>query len=153
MTIRNATINDLQGILGLVHQLAEYEKSAEQVSATIDDYIRGYNDQVFEALIAVDDQDRVVGTSIFYLTWSTWKGRMLYLEDFVVDQKMRQSGIGQLLFNATIDRAREMGCRLIKWQVLEWNTPALRFYAKNNAVIEKDWWNGKLVLGPADNCY
>jgi GNAT superfamily N-acetyltransferase len=71
---------------------------------------------------------------------------MLYLEDFVINQNFRRYGLGQKLFDAFIMRAKELNCTLVKWQVLDWNIPALKFYEKNHAVIEKEWWNGKLIL-------
>ena len=51
-----------------------------------------------------------------------------------------------MLFDAVLEEGRRRGCRLVKWQVLDWNTPALDFYRKNKAVIETDWWNGKIVF-------
>jgi GNAT superfamily N-acetyltransferase len=87
-----------------------------------------------------------VGMTVFYRTFSTWKGVTLYLEDFYVTPEYRQHGIGQQLFDAFVDTARQMGCRQTKWQVLDWNEPALRFYEKNGAVIEKEWWNGKIYF-------
>ncbi|NND35136.1 MAG: GNAT family N-acetyltransferase [Saprospiraceae bacterium] len=146
MTIRKAKTKDLPGILRLVHELAEYELAADQVTATIDDYQKAFQDNVFDALVAVDKDGKITGTCIFCITWSTWKGKMLYLEDFVVDRHLRQSGIGQKLFDATINHAKKLHCALIKWQVLDWNRPALKFYEKNKAVIEKEWWNGKIYL-------
>ena len=80
------------------------------------------------------------------MTYSTWKGRMFYLEDFVVLEAYRRLGLGQMLFDAFLQEAKDQQCRLVKWQVLDWNEPALRFYRKNNAVIEKEWWNGKIFL-------
>jgi len=84
--------------------------------------------------------------TLYYMTFSTWKGKMLYLEDFVIKKGFRRLGIGQLLFDAFLETAREKGCKLTKWQVLDWNETALKFYEKNNAIIEKDWWNGKIIF-------
>jgi GNAT superfamily N-acetyltransferase len=83
---------------------------------------------------------------IYYETFSTWKGRMLYLEDFYVKETARRFGVGQKLFNAFHETAREKDCKITKWQVLDWNIPAVKFYKKNNAIIEKEWWNVKIFL-------
>ena len=91
-------------------------------------------------------EGRVVGMALYYMAYSTWRGKMLYLDDLVVSEPYRRYGIGQLLFDAVLDEGRRQGCRLLKWQVLDWNEPALRFYRKNNAIIETDWWNGKILL-------
>jgi GNAT superfamily N-acetyltransferase len=145
MIIRTAVFNDLEAILSLVQELARYEKAPDEVWVNIADYRQGFIEGIFEAIVAELDGE-IAGTCVYYLTWSTWKGRMLYLEDFVVSEFHRRCGIGQALFDAFINRARELDCTLVKWQVLDWNTPALNFYRKNGALIEKDWWNGKIIL-------
>jgi len=80
------------------------------------------------------------------MSYSTWKGKMLYLEDFVVKETFRQKGVGQLLFDAYLAVAKEKKAVMVKWQVLDWNEPALNFYERNNAIIEKNWWSGKIFL-------
>ncbi len=145
--IRSAEKSDMGAVLSLVKELAEYEKAPEQVTTTPDDYRRNFEEGVFEALVAEMDGE-VVGMALYYLCWSTWRGRMLYLDDFVVRQSHRRYGIGQLLFDAFMEKAREKDCFLVKWQVLDWNEPALRFYEKNPAIIETEWRNGKIFLKP-----
>lgn len=143
--IEPAQREDMPAIHKLVGELAIYEKAEQEFVASLEDYYHGFDARVFEAIVArVNGQ--VVGMALFYLTYSTWKGRMLYLEDFVVLEAHRKEGLGQLLFDAFIDRAKAMECRLVKWQVLDWNEPAIKFYRKNNAIIEKEWWNGKIFL-------
>jgi len=144
--VRKAKLDDMSGILGLVRQLAVYERAPEAVTATLADYEKNYLEGVFDALVAVDEKDQIIGTTIYYLSWSTWKGRMLYLEDFVVDISKRGKGTGKLLFEALMQEAITLDCRLMKWQILEWNEPALNFYQKYQAIIEKDWLNGKIIL-------
>ena len=143
--IRKADKEDLPGILRLVRELALYERAPEEVTATIDDYQRAFTEGVFDAFVAEKD-DFIIGTGVFYLTWSTWKGRMLYLEDLVVTANERRNGIGQLIFNAFLEEAHRLNCVMVKWQVLDWNTLALKFYENNAATIEKDWWNGKIIF-------
>lgn len=145
MTIRPAVRADLPAILALVTELAVYEKQPEAVTATLEDYQKNYDSGVFEAIVAELD-GQMIGMTLFYMSWSTWKGRMLFLEDFVVTEQARRTGAGQLLFDAYLAEARARECRVAKWQVLEWNEPAIKFYEKNGAIIERDWWNGKLFL-------
>lgn len=146
ITVRPAESRDLAAIHRLVGELAAYEKAAEEFTASLADYERDFAAGVFEAMVAETEADGVVGMALYYLTYSTWKGRMLYLEDFVVSESHRGLGIGQRLFDAFLQRARELDCRLTKWQVLDWNEPALAFYRKNAAIIEREWWNGKIFL-------
>lgn len=124
--------------------LISYEKEPKQVTATLADYEANFG-QCFQAIVCEDTSSgAVVGTAIFFLIWSTWKGRMMYLEDFVVQEKYRRHGIGQLLFDEVLRKSKEQNCQLLKWAVLDWNEPAIKFYAKNNAVFEKDWWFAKI---------
>lgn len=143
--IRPALLTDMSAIHALVHELAVYERAPEAHITTIEDFESDFNAGVFEALVA-EDKGVVVGMALYNLAYSTWKGRMLYLEDFVVTEAYRQFGVGQLLFDAFLHEAREKKCRLVKWQVLDWNTPAIKFYEKNNAIIETEWYNGKIFL-------
>jgi GNAT superfamily N-acetyltransferase len=145
ISIRPAVAADLPSIHHLVRELAIYEHAEEQFIATIKEYERDFADGIFKALVA-DVDGRVAGMALYYMAYSTWKGRMLFLEDFVVEPDSRRYGLGQLLFDAFLDEGRKAGCRLVKWQVLDWNEPALRFYEKNSATIEKEWWNGKIFL-------
>ncbi|MBK7872500.1 MAG: GNAT family N-acetyltransferase [Saprospiraceae bacterium] len=143
--IRKAQKQDIPAIHALVRELAIYEKAEDQFVATIEEYERDFDAHIYRTTIA-EAEGKVVGMTLSYMAYSTWKGKMLYLEDFVVYEAYRRYGIGQMLFDAFLEEAREEGCRLVKWQVLDWNEPALKFYQKNNAVIETEWWNGKIFL-------
>ena len=145
ISIRKATIEDLGAIHNLVRELAVYEKAEEEFVASLADYEADFQANVFEVLLAEQNQE-IIGMCLYYMTYSTWKGKMLYLEDFVVKEAYRRFGVGQQLFDAYLEEAKRKGCRLTKWQVLDWNKPAIQFYQKNNATIEKEWWNGKIIL-------
>ena len=143
--LRKATLEDLKSILELVHSLAAYEKEPDAVTATIGDYHEAFQKGIFEAIVAVE-KEKIIGMALYYMTFSTWKGKCMYLEDFYVQPEYRDKGIGQRLFDAYIEAAIKSGARQAKWQILDWNEPALAFYRKNKAVIETNWWNGKLYF-------
>ncbi len=145
IAIRQARPEDLAPIHSLVHELAVYEKAPEEFVATLEDYQRDFAAGVFDALVA-DADGEVVAMALYYPAYSTWKGRMLFLEDFVVREPFRRLGIGQQLFEAFLQQARAQECRLVKWQVLDWNEPALAFYRRYGAAIESNWWNGKIFF-------
>jgi GNAT superfamily N-acetyltransferase len=145
ITTAKATRADMPAVHGLVRELAVYERAEPELIATVADYERDFEAGIFEVLLA-KEREEVVGMALYHFAYSTWKGRMMYLEDFVITEARRGEGIGQVLFDAFLEEARHSGCRLVKWQVLDWNEPALRFYEKYAAAIEKDWWNGKLFL-------
>jgi len=145
ITIRTAEKRDLPAIHDLVRELAIYERAEEEFTASIEDYERDFDDGVYRAIVA-EAAGEVVGMALYYLTYSTWKGKMMYLEDFVVRETYRRHGVGQLLFDKFLELSKAEGCRLDKWQVLDWNEPAIKFYEKNKATIERDWWNGKVFF-------
>ncbi len=145
VTVRPATKADLPAIHALVAELAEYERAPREFVATLTEYENDFDAGFFDALVA-EHEGEVVGMMVWYRAYSTWKGRMLYLEDFVVRAEWRRRGVGEKLWDALVAKARALGCKLIKWQVLDWNEPAIRFYEKIGAEIEKGWWNGKLFL-------
>lgn len=148
ISIRRAQRQDIPAIHSLVRDLAIYEKALEELWMTEDDYYISYDKGDFQCIVA-EYQGQVIGTCIYYLTFSTWKGRMMYLEDFVVHPDHRGNGAGQLLFDAYLAAAKGQECNLVKWQVLDWNEPAIRFYERNHATIEKEWWNGKIIFDQA----
>jgi GNAT superfamily N-acetyltransferase len=145
IVIRPAIEADIPEIHALMFELAVYENSPESVEATVNEYLEDFKAGLFESHVAVLD-GKIVGMILYFMTYSSWRGKMLYLDDFVVTESCRRYGVGQMLFDTFQEEARSRGCRLSKWQVLDWNEPAIRFYEKNNCVIEKDWWNVKMFL-------
>ncbi len=154
ITTRPANVADMPAIHALVRELAVYENAPEQHTATISDYEKDFLAGIFQAELAIDTNftentegvEKVVGLIFYHFAYSTWRGRMMYLEDFVVTESYRQYGVGQLLFDRFLAISKEKECVMTKWQVLDWNTPAVKFYEKNKAIIEKEWWNGKIFL-------
>jgi len=143
--IRNATKEDLKDILDLVVELAIFEKEPNAVTATLETYQEVFESHLISCHVACD-KDKVIGMTIFCDAFSTWKGRMMYLENFYVKPEYRSGGIGSRLFEAVIQEAKNRNCVLLKWQVLDWNTEAIKFYKTKNAEIETIWYNGKLWL-------
>lgn len=144
--VRSALVSDLTAILDLIVELAVFERAGNEVVVTLDELTKDFQDGVFEAQVAVAENGEILGMTLYYLTYSTWKGKMMYLEDFVVRPAFRRQGIGQLLFDATISEAERQGCKLMKWQVLDWNDTAIEFYNKYEATFENEWLNVKLFF-------
>ena len=143
--IRKAKVNDMPAIHNLVKELAIFEKEEDAVTSTLDDYTKAFNEQIFDVFVA-EYQEKVVGMTLFYPAFSTWKGKMFYLEDFYVNHNYRSKGIGQALFDQFINHAKEEGCTMVKWEVLDWNKEAIKFYERNGAQIETFWWDGKIIF-------
>jgi len=145
VVLRKVTVEDMEDVHQLVIGLAIYENEPEAVTATLDDYKAAFEEGIFDAIVAILDS-KIVGMVLYYMTFSTWKGKCMYLEDFYVVPEYRNMGIGQQLFQAYIDETKKAGAKQAKWQILDWNEPALGFYHKNEANKKKNLWNGKLYF-------
>jgi GNAT superfamily N-acetyltransferase len=147
MMVRTATPKDVPAIFSLIQELATYERAPEQVVNTPEQLTLDlFHDQICEALVACNDQDQIVGFALFYTSYSTWKGRCLYLEDFYVLEAERKQGYGQALFDEVVSIAKDRGVKRMDWQVLEWNHTALNFYRRNHAILDPEWINGRLFF-------
>lgn len=145
-TVRKGLENDVDGILCLIKELAHYEKSPEEVTITADQLRKdGFGDRrLFEFVVAESD-GQIVGMAFYYFRYSTWKGKFLYLEDFVVSEGMRGRGIGSKLFEYVMEVCLRESCIGMSWQVLDWNESALHFYEKYGAKLDSEWINGRLL--------
>jgi len=143
--IRKATKEDLPQVLDLVKELALYEKAPEEVTISLEDLEKdGFGEHPLYWIILAENEQGILGMSFYYIRYSTWKGKCLYLEDIVVKEEYRGQKIGKVLFEETIKAAKEMNAKLMTWQVLDWNEPAINFYKKFDAELDSEWVNGKL---------
>ncbi|GAC1420765.1 MAG: GNAT family N-acetyltransferase [Flavisolibacter sp.] len=145
--IRSAIKKDCPRILELVKELAVYEKAPEAVSVSLDHFIdSGFGpNPIWWALVAEVD-GKVEGFTLYYIRFSTWKGQRMYLEDFIVTEKMRGKGLGKLLFDALITEGRQKNFKAMQWQVLDWNEPAINFYKKYTSTFDAEWINCSIDL-------
>ena len=97
--------------------------------------------QVWQAFVAVDEHNIILGISLYYMRYSTWKGLRLFLEDLIVTESARGKGIGKLLFDRTVEEAEILKVSGMMWQVLDWNETAIQFYKKYGADISGEWLN------------
>jgi GNAT superfamily N-acetyltransferase len=138
--------NHVQSIYDLIVELAVYEKEPDQVSNTPEQLeIDLFDDHVCDAIVALDGE-KVIGFALFYTSYSTWKGRSMYLEDFYVKEDRRKEGAGKMLFEQVVAIAKKRKVQRMDWQVLEWNQLALDFYKRQNALLDPEWVNGRLFF-------
>jgi ribosomal protein S18 acetylase RimI-like enzyme len=138
--------NHVQSIYDLIVELAVYEKEPDQVSNTPEQLeIDLFDDHVCDAIVALDGE-KVIGFALFYTSYSTWKGRSMYLEDFYVKEDRRKEGAGKMLFQEVVEIAKKRKVQRMDWQVLEWNQLALDFYKRQNALLDPEWVNGRLFF-------
>ena len=143
--IRKAVKKDMVSVLDLITELAIYEKQEEQVQTTVADLERdafGKN-PLFHVLLA-EKEGVLAGMVFYYYGYSTWKGKMLYIDDIVVTERFRRFGVGQALFDYMRGEARRESANQIRFHVLNWNEPAVKFYKKNGVVFDDEWIQCKL---------
>lgn len=145
LLIRKGTKQDLPSVLDLIHELALFEKAPEQVTNTIHDMeADGFGkNPVFDFYVA-ELNNNIVGIAVYFVKYSTWKGKGLYLDDLFVTEKFRGKGIGKKLFDIIIEEAKKINAKQLHWQVLDWNTPAIGFYKKYGASIDAEWLDCKM---------
>lgn len=140
MNIRKGNPEDMQSVLGLIQELAIFEKEPEAVLITVEDLIRdGFGPVPLFNVFVAEVESEIVGIALYYYRYSTWKGKTLHLEDLVVKEKMRGTGLGYALYSEIMKQAKKDKVRRIDWNVLDWNTPAIEFYEKSGAKVLKEW--------------
>lgn len=144
--IRKAKQEDCPQLLTLIRELALYERSPHEVTVSLTEFEdAGFGERpVWEAFVAVKD-GIIQGLALYYIRYSTWKGRRLYLEDLIVTEEFRGQGIGKKLFDEVLNECKDKKYNGMVWQVLEWNEPAINFYKKYNAEFDNQWVNVSLV--------
>jgi GNAT superfamily N-acetyltransferase len=139
--IRPACVEDVPVILGLIRELATYERAPDEVTATEErlvDVLFGEKPAA-EVLLAFEGKSPV-GFALFFHNFSTWLGRPgLYLEDLFVKPDKRGKGYGRALLADLAKVARDRGCGRMEWAVLDWNKPAIKFYRSLGAKPMEEW--------------
>ena len=144
ITTRQGVKEDIPSVFELVKELAVFERALHMVSNNVDKMKRDYDEKLFDFHVAEVDAG-IVGISLYYFRYSTWRGKMLYMEDIIVTEKQRGKGLGKLLFDKVLEISKEKGCSGMVWQVLDWNEPAIKFYKNYGAAIEDGWLNASVT--------
>jgi GNAT superfamily N-acetyltransferase len=142
--IREAKPKDISAVLQLIRELANFEREPKAVVNTESELHQHiFKDKICNAIVA-DDNNEIIGFALYYNSYSTWKGKCLYLEDLYVQEARRKHGVGALLFEKIISIAEYQKVRRLEWLVLDWNQPAIQFYKKYEANLDNSWLNGKI---------
>lgn len=146
LVIRKAVPEDVPAVLGLVRQLATYEREPDAVVATEADYLRdGFGESPAFLVLLAENDGTVIGLAFYFFSYSTWVGRRcLYLEDLFVTPAHRSAGAGRALMRALAREALTNECRRFVWQVLDWNEPAIAFYERLGAKVLREWLTVRL---------
>ncbi len=138
--VREALVTDMPQVLELVKELAYFEKEEEAVEITVDDLVTaGFGaEKLFQCFVG-EAEAQIVGMALVYPRYSTWKGPVIHLEDLIVTERMRGSGLGSALLTDVVKYGNRLGVKRISWEVLDWNEPAIRFYESKGANVMRDW--------------
>ncbi|HNV66428.1 MAG TPA: GNAT family N-acetyltransferase [Bacteroidales bacterium] len=139
VNIRRANEEDFPAILALINELAEYERAPEAVTNTVEQM--GRERDYFRCFVAESADHGIVGMALYFFAYFTWVGKSLYLEDIIISKQFRKRGIGEALMKRVMREAWEENCKRVRWQVLDWNEPAISFYRKSGAEINNEWLN------------
>lgn len=149
LLVRPSRRSDCPRIMELVSELASYERSAEQVTSSAADLeaaLFGPTPAVFAHVAELESTPKgkldgqLVGVAIWFPNFSTWEGRHgIYVEDLYVVPGARRLGVGRALLAELASIAAARDYRRLEWSVLDWNDPALSFYASLGAKAMRDW--------------
>jgi GNAT superfamily N-acetyltransferase len=138
--IRTAQEKDMASVLELISELARFEKEANAVELTVDDLIAdGFKEKPLFHCFVAEHESAIVGMALVYPRYSTWKGPVIHLEDLIITEEMRGSGLGTALLNEVVKYGSDLGVKRISWEVIDWNDPAINFYESKGANVMRDW--------------
>ena len=142
MIIRPGKKSDIPQVFDLIKELAEYEKALDKVSNTVEKLEEdGFGPNPVYELFVAEIENKIVGIALTYYRFSTWRGKVMYLEDLIVKEHMRRKGIGKKLFDMVLDHAKVTKCVGLSLQVLDWNDLGINFYKKYNMEFDDEWIN------------
>ncbi len=138
--MRKGEKEDMQGVLGLIQELAVFEKEPDAVLITAEDLVRdGFGANPLFHVFVAEAENEIVGIALYYYRYSTWKGKTIHLEDLIVKESMRGTGLGYALYSEIIKQGKKDQVRRIEWAVLDWNTTAIDFYENSGAKVYDEW--------------
>jgi GNAT superfamily N-acetyltransferase len=139
-TIRDAEARDMVQVHGLIMELAIFEKEDNAVEVTVEDLVRdGFGAKKLFHCYVAEAEGNIVGMALLFPRYSTWKGPIIHLEDLVVTEQMRGSGVGTALLAKVVEHGHKLGVKRINWEVLDWNESAIALYESKGAKVKRDW--------------
>jgi GNAT superfamily N-acetyltransferase len=139
--VRRARESDVDAMVGLVYELAEYERAPDECHLTTDQLRTALfceSPALFGHVAELDG--RVVGCALWFKNFSTWHGKHgIYLEDLYVQPGARGAGLGKALLTALAEECVAQGYARLEWWVLNWNEPAIGFYESLDAIAMGEW--------------
>lgn len=146
VAIRLVSPGDVPAVVGLVHELAAYERAPQECTLTDMDLSRALfreSPALFGHVATVGEE--VVGCALWFLSFSTWRGvHGIYLEDLFVRPEHRGKGLGRALLAELASECVRRGYARLEWAVLDWNESAIGFYRTLGAAPQDEWTTFRL---------
>jgi len=149
MKIRKYKTTDIPSIIGLIKELATFEKSADKMRNSVEQMKQ--EQDYFDCFVAENKEGEIVGIALYFFAYYTWVGKSLYLDDLYIKPDYRGSKIGTQLLKEIFKLAKTNNCKRLRWQVLDWNEPAIEFYKKCGATLDEEWINCDFTSVEIDN--
>ncbi len=144
INIRTVEETDFAQLIELFKEFAAFEKLPDKMVNSIDRLLK--EKEYFNCFVAETQDKKIIGFASYFFSYYTWIGKSIYLDDLYVKPEYRANGIGTRLINQVIEFAKSTQCHKLRWQVSEWNKPAIHFYKKMGATIDNVEMNCDLIL-------
>lgn len=139
---------DFEALIALFQEFAAFENLSECLTNSLE---KMHKEKYFiQGFVAKDNNNNIIGYTTFFFTYFTWVGKSLYMDDLYIRKQYRGKGIGSALINKVTLFAKENNCNKLRWQVSNWNEPAIKFYESLGAEINKVEMNCDLVSARMD---
>jgi GNAT superfamily N-acetyltransferase len=144
VTIRKIQESDYLVLISLFKEFALFEKLPEKMTNSVEQMLR--EKEYLTGFVAVNDADEILGYATYFFGYYTWIGKSLYMDDLYVRPNFRGAGVGTQLIKEVIAFAKAANCKKLRWQVSEWNQPAIDFYKSLGANVDAVESNCDLVF-------
>ena len=144
ITIKHIEENDFEELVALFLEFATFQNQPEKMKNSVEKMIS--EKEFLHGFTARDENDRIIGYATFFFAYYTWVGKSLYMDDLYIKEQYRGKGIGTLLINTVIKHAEKEKCDRLRWQVSEWNKPAISFYKSLGAKIDETEKNCDIIF-------
>ena len=144
ITIRPVDVKDFPQIVDLFSEFALFEKMPDKMVNSVDRMIA--EKDFFNCFVAVSSDDRIIGYATYFFAYYTWIGKSMYMDDLYVKPEYRGNGIGTRLIKQVTILAKNSDCHKLRWQVSQWNEPAIIFYKSLGASIDNTEQNCDLIF-------
>ncbi len=147
MIIRPGKKDDIPEVFNLIKELAEFEKALNKVTNSIERLEQdGFGPNPVYELFVAENENKIEGMALTYYRYSTWRGKVLSIEDLIVKERSRRKGTGKKIFDFVLDHAKNQNCVGLCLQVLDWNEIGINFYKKYKMDFDSEWINCYLEI-------